>query len=242
VATPTITYQGSRIRRSKTYVVGTTRADTFDLGDVADWTEDGLRELALAVVLEENARQVRLDNPPSEVRVDGSLNKPLDRMRSNVSVQYGAIDARPAMRKLRANVQALTPAGLGVRWEWIAPRNESGRRLERDIAAGGPVLMTLFDRLFLVPRPANREAGVPYANIQSMSAPWKQGGRGFIGIAARSSRSAVRPGFSVIARPSDTRARDVGRRVGRGNRISRRTGEPVYFAGIWFFQLRRSLR
>lgn len=230
----------SKVRRTRTSVVGARQTDVFDLGDLADWTEDGVRRLAYAIAADEADRQTAKGNPPTEARVDGSLSKGVDQMRRNIEVLFGADNARPSMDALERLAKEEGP--ISVQWVWLVRDGPNAPRIRREIASGGPVMVTLSDVLYLVPRGAS-EADMALLNIARMegrafhkkgelrltgSGPQRSG---FMGVIARKARARIRPmRFHVTARVSREVAGRLNRSLGPQNRPRRpgfRVSEPA---------------
>ena len=252
---------GTKVRPVKESVIGSRIVSDFSLGDIADWTEDGVRELAYSMLLDESNKQTRIGNKPTEFRVDGSINKSIDQMQRTAELLFGdaAFDARPAMEAIEALVKEVGPRTL--RWEWAVRPGPNANKIARNLNGSGPVFLTYFDVLYFFPRGAT-EADIALLNIAYMEGrdydqPGKlrKSGRpvtksGFMASIARRGRrriSALR--FTVSAKVSMTRATAIGRPLGAQNRKRRKgfrgsawDGRSVINQGVWFLSLRKSVR
>ncbi|MFN3261324.1 MAG: hypothetical protein ACE37J_12275 [Pikeienuella sp.] len=202
--------QPSRIPavRSWTVGAGANAIETIDLGDIVDWTEDGVRAMAYAIANEEAERQDRLGNPAESVFVDGRQNKTIAQMQRTLTVVFGN-DARPAMRAFELLVAEHVTPHVGVSWRWIVGNARGRERIVRaQIQKGGPVTLKLGETLYYVPRGPN-EMKIAQRNIAYIES---RGGR------------TIQPSAKQRARPAKRRARSRKGFMAETTQAARRSG------------------
>lgn len=186
----------------KVWTVGagaTAGAEIFDLGDVADWTEDGIRSMAFAVAQETIEEEAKFDNDPLEIRIDGSLRKPLTEMRSTVDVIFG-VDVRPSMRAFEQLVLTNVSSRVaGVHWIWQVHRSRRRfRQLQEQLVSRGPVTLEYGDVLRYVPRGPG-EMNIAHQNIRYIDgqgpSTFTRGRKKGETRVDRKGRARKRPGF-----------------------------------------------
>jgi hypothetical protein len=164
---------------------------------------------AVQIVDERVDRQVRLDNPPTAIFVDGRQGKPVLQMKGRIVVAFGMIDVRSAMNRTKEIVDATT----NVPHRWIA--GAGGPRVEQQLAGAGPVFLAGGESVMLV----SGNEGLPVANIyfkfgfdirsqlpgldlnraiphERRRSPQQEG---FIAAASRRANAAAGPGLYVRA-------------------------------------------
>lgn len=249
----------SKIRRKKTFEIGTVgvrRTEVWEMDDVAQWTEDGIRELVFNGLVDETSRQISLGNPPSAFYVDGIIEKPLPQMQKKAEVLYGALDARPTMTLLARTAQNLWPGNVTWRWKVLYAKNP--RIVTRAVNGGGPVMLAVGEKIILVPTGSD-ERFVAWDNILYMDGGTRDGDNlrskgtflrktGLIKkIVDSVNRKSEASGYRIIARNSFQTAESKGFITGQRNSKSyrvppRNTRRPVaFYQGVWFFQLARRL-
>ena len=246
-----------------------TATEIYAFLDIDEWSEAEVRDYAAQIAAEQIAEQTSIDNPATEVLVDGAVTLPVSKMKRDIVVYFGDSnpDARPAMRDLELQV---VRSGLNLggyaNWKWIFPANRP--ELQQAYTSGAPVRLTVNDTLYYVPR--GREGLLNLFNYYvrdrrsyfSFANPFKSlngeetPARG-TGALARTSMAVNKihgpTGFRVGAGYSNQRRDQIAGqdispginakvgRSGRRNTISRRTGKPAYYQGIPMFRLRRRL-
>lgn len=128
-------------------------------------TKADLQAMLIGITREDTAQQIRLENPPQLVEVDGKTNKDPEQATKKIVVVFGTALARAAMRmvetELAAAISHSTQAksgrlrNVGAAWQWRFVRQGGAARTVS--AANPPVSFAKGDLLVLFP------AAVPYA-------------------------------------------------------------------------------
>lgn len=115
--------EAGRIRRSRKFLIGPTSSTnlnvgTVDVDNIANWSVEQIKAIAVQVAGQLVTEQIRRSNPPTEIRLDGSANKQPIQVRNNINVSFGTIDARPLMANMERIAAGFRWSGQ-VSWVWI---------------------------------------------------------------------------------------------------------------------------
>lgn len=147
--------------KPKTVDIGVGRAQKDTLSyDLTGMAKDDVQYMLRSIAVEETAYQIRIDNPPTLKRVDGSTSKPIDKAEKNIVVFFGSILARAAMalteQALRRAIDQTTVAKSGrlramTNWRWVLIRGGMKGTVSQ-IPSGTGFSFGPSDVLVLVPR------------------------------------------------------------------------------------------
>jgi len=145
------------------------------VADMADVTRDQLSSALRKVVIDEVAKQERLDNPPNQIIVDGSSTKPFAQAERKVVVRFGqTVD--PLMitaveRTLLRNIRRTTGKKSGslrnikANWGWFLYDTAKGKRSKAvKVNPKNLPALSLTQRLVLKPTNVTNKRGEPYAS------------------------------------------------------------------------------
>lgn len=114
------------------------------------WTVNQIRRAAVGLVEEIVQGQVKLDNPPDGIYVDGRLGGQFAKMRRGMVIPFpGGTDARSTMRSLERAVSGIP----GTTWQWQVRAADPRRQqiLTTAVRTGKAVPLQAGDRLYLFP-------------------------------------------------------------------------------------------
>jgi hypothetical protein len=136
-----------------------------------------VRSYIRALTVQETTQQIRLNNPPQIMTVDGRTNKPLDDVNRTTVVLFGVALAVSAMREVEVALADAIARSSRARtgllgnvsssWQWVyIPKGKAPRVVS---AGSAPKTFALGDQLVLSPQ------RVPYATITNRNVA--RGGR-----------------------------------------------------------------
>jgi hypothetical protein len=139
---------------------------------LSDYSRAGISKLLRDIAVRETDNQIKLNNPPSLIYIDGRTSRTIDQVQKKIEVIFGSVLPAAAMRaaevELIAAIKRSTETRTGKlsdisNWEWVYVSKSKGGASRKITASDAPV-MTHGDRVILKPK------NIPYVTFANMTA------------------------------------------------------------------------